>query len=102
MDCIFCAIVAGQIPTELIAYNDQAVAFRDIRPQAPVHLLVVPRQHTENIAELADVEVLNGMFALIRQVASEHTSGSFRLQFNTGADSGQTVFHTHAHLLAKA
>lgn len=102
MNCIFCEIVAGHIPTEVIASNDQAIAFRDIRPQAPVHLLVVPRQHTTNIAELTDPEVLLAIFELIRDVAAAHTSGSFRLQFNTGADSGQTVFHTHAHLLAKA
>ena len=102
MDCIFCEIVAGRIATELIASNEHAVAFKDIRPQAPVHLLVVPKQHTANIAELTTPEVLLGTFELIREVAAQHTSGSFRLQFNTGADSGQTVFHTHAHLLAKA
>jgi histidine triad (HIT) family protein len=102
LDCIFCEIVAGRISTDLIASNDHAVAFKDIRPQAPVHLLIVPKQHTQNIAELTDSEVLMGLFELIRETAAKHTSGSFRLQFNTGADSGQTVFHTHAHLLAKA
>lgn len=102
LSCIFCEIVAGRIPTELIASNEHAVAFRDIRPQAPVHLLVVPREHTENIAEVTDTAALAGIFDLVRVLAAEQTSGSFRLQFNTGADSGQTVFHTHAHLIAKA
>ena len=101
LDCIFCEIVAGRIATELVASNQHAVAFRDIRPQAPVHLLIVPRQHTTNVSELVNPEVLLGLFDLVREVAETHTAGSFRLQFNTGAESGQTVFHTHAHVLAK-
>lgn len=102
MNCIFCEIVAGHVPTELVASNELAVAFRDIRPQAPIHLLIVPREHSANIAEVTDTGVLAAIFELVRELANSYTSGSFRLQFNTGADSGQTVFHTHAHLLAKA
>lgn len=101
MDCIFCKIVAGEFGTELLGENEFAVAFKDINPQAKVHILVVPRQHTPNVSKLDTPEVLEGLFALIRQVASEFTDGQFRLQFNTGEREGQSVFHTHAHVLSQ-
>ena len=100
MDCIFCKIVAGEFGTEFVAQNDQAVAFRDINPLAKVHILVVPRQHTPNIAAVTDSTELVGMFELIREVAEGFTDGQFRLQFNSGEKEGQTVFHTHAHVLS--
>lgn len=100
MDCIFCKIIAGEFGTELVGQNEHAVAFKDINPQAKVHLLVVPRQHTENISKLEDQAVLTGLFELIREVAKEQTDGQFRLQFNTGSREGQSVFHTHAHILS--
>ena len=99
-NCIFCKIIAGEFGTELVAENQWAVAFRDINPQARVHILVVPRQHTKNIAQLKDVTVLEGLFALIREVSAGQTDGQFRLQFNTGELEGQSVFHTHAHILS--
>ena len=101
MDCVFCKIVAGEFGTELLGENEHAVAFRDINPQAKVHILVVPKQHTTNISQLDEVKVLEGLFELIRQVASEQTDGQFRLQFNTGEREGQSVFHTHAHILSQ-
>lgn len=101
MDCIFCKIVAGEVATQLLLENDHAVAFRDINPQAVVHILVVPRKHTANISQLADEIVLAGVFDLIREVAAAHTDGEFRLQFNTGPREGQSVFHTHAHILSQ-
>lgn len=100
MDCIFCKIVAGEFATEFVAQNDQAVAFRDINPLAKVHILVVPRQHTPNIAAVIDSTELAGIFELIREVAEGFTDGQFRLQFNSGEKEGQTVFHTHAHVLS--
>lgn len=100
MDCIFCKIIAGELATEFLAENDHAVAFRDIVPSAPVHILVVPKQHSKNIAELTDVATQTGLFDLVRQVAIEQTDGQFRLQFNTGEREGQSVFHTHAHVLS--
>ena len=100
MDCIFCKIVAGEFGTEFVAQNDQAVAFPDINPLAKVHILVVPRQHTPNIAAVTDSTELVGMFELIREVAEGFTDGQFRLQFNSGEKEGQTVFHTHAHVLS--
>ena len=99
-NCIFCKIVAGEFGTELLAENEHAVAFRDINPQAKVHILVVPRQHTPNIANLVDSRILDGLFSLIREVAAARTDGQFRLQFNTGEREGQSVFHTHAHILS--
>lgn len=100
MDCIFCNIVAGKFGTEMLAENETAVAFKDINPLAKVHILVVPRQHSANISELTDGEELNGLFELIREVSQKHTDGQFRLQFNSGEKEGQTVFHTHAHILS--
>ena len=101
MDCIFCKIVAGEFGTELLGENEHAIAFRDINPQAKVHVLVVPKHHTPNIANLTDDTVLTSLFELIRQVAKEQTDGQFRLQFNTGEREGQSVFHTHAHILSQ-
>ena len=100
MDCIFCKIIKGEFGTELMGENDHAVAFRDINPQAKVHILVVPKEHTQNIAELESSATLAGLFELIREVADQHTDGQFRLQFNTGSREGQSVFHTHAHVLS--
>lgn len=100
MDCIFCKIVSGEFGTEFVAQNEHAVAFLDINPQAKVHVLVVPRNHTPNVSELEDPQVLLGLFELIREVAKTKTDGQFRLQFNTGSREGQSVFHTHAHVLS--
>jgi histidine triad (HIT) family protein len=100
LDCIFCKIIQGEFGTEFVAENEHAVAFRDINPQAKVHILVVPREHTQNIAELESTATLAGLFELIREVANEQTDGQFRLQFNSGSREGQSVFHTHAHVLS--
>jgi histidine triad (HIT) family protein len=100
MDCIFCKIAGGQLPTELVAQNQHAVAFLDINPQAPVHILCVPRVHRSDVSELSSDDELVGLFSLIRQVAQEQTDGQFRLQFNTGEREGQSVFHVHAHVLS--
>ena len=100
MDCIFCKIVSGEFGTEFVAQNEHAVAFLDINPQAKVHILVVPRNHTPNVSELENPQVLLGLFELIREVAKTKTDGQFRLQFNTGSREGQSVFHTHAHVLS--
>lgn len=100
MDCIFCKIVSGAFGTELIAQNEHAVAFRDINPQAKVHILCVPRNHVSDISQLEDSSALVGLFDLVRQVAADKTDGQFRLQFNTGEREGQSVFHVHAHILS--
>ena len=100
---IFERIVAREIPADIVFENERVIAFRDIAPQAPVHLLVVPKTaQFENVAQLAagDPELLAEIVAIAAQLATEHANGDFRLVFNSGASAGQTVFHVHAHLLS--
>ena len=100
---IFSRIVAREIPATIVAETDTLIAFEDIAPQAPVHLLVVPKtERYRNVTELAagDPALMAEMVALAQQLASERTNGDFRLVFNTGPSAGQTVFHVHAHVLA--
>jgi histidine triad (HIT) family protein len=100
---IFTRIINREIPADIVFDDDQVVAFRDINPQAPVHLLVVPKTpNYENVHELAaaDPGLLAHMVAVAKQLASEHSDGQFRLVFNSGERAGQTVFHVHAHVLA--
>lgn len=101
-DCLFCEIVSGQIPTELVAESDSAVAFKDINPKAPVHVLVVPRTHHADVSALAGAapEVLADVIGLADQVASDLADGQYRLICNVGPKAGQTIFHAHAHVLA--
>ena len=100
-DCLFCKIVAGEIPATIVATTDQAVAFKDINPQAPLHVLVVPRAHHGDIAQLAaaDPDLLAGVVALADEIASEQADGQFRLIFNSGPRAGQSVFHVHGHVI---
>jgi histidine triad (HIT) family protein len=100
--CLFCQIVAGQVPADLVAENDDAVAFGDIAPKAPVHILVVPRGHHRDVGELAgaDPEGLAAVVRMAARVAGEHAEGGYRLVFNTGPQGGQTVGHVHGHVLA--
>jgi histidine triad (HIT) family protein len=102
-DCLFCAIADGQVPATLVLESDRALAFRDINPQAPVHVLVIPRQHHQNVAALAKAGdgLLDDVIALAHEVAlAEGVADSgYRVVFNTGPDAGQTVHHVHAHVL---
>jgi histidine triad (HIT) family protein len=100
-DCLFCRIVAGDVPAEVVARTDRAVAFRDVAPQAPTHVLVVPRDHHENAAALAaqDPEALVAVVELAARVAREEDLPDYRVVFNTGAGAGQSVFHAHLHVL---
>lgn len=101
--CIFCKIVSGDIPVELVAQNEYAVAFRDIEPKAPVHILVVPRTHVAGFHEIASLptETVKGMLDLIAEVASGQgiAERGYRAITNVGPDAGQTVFHLHWHVL---
>jgi histidine triad (HIT) family protein len=101
-DCIFCKIVAGEIPGEIVHTTERTVAFRDLNPQAPLHVLVVPRDHFANAAELAagDPAASAELLSSAAAVAIAEGYDDYRLVFNTGASVGQTVFHTHVHLLA--
>ncbi|MGN6474240.1 MAG: histidine triad nucleotide-binding protein [Mycobacteriales bacterium] len=102
-DCLFCKIVAGEIPAEIVAESDTAIAFRDVAPQAPTHVLVIPRDHYRNVAEVAaagDVDVAD-LFRLAAEVASVEgvADTGYRMVANTGAAAHQTVFHAHVHVL---
>ena len=102
--CLFCRIVAGEIPVTKVHETADTVAFRDINPQAPVHVLVIPRAHHADVSALGTADpALAGRF--LRDVAAvaeaEGVAAGYRLVFNTGADAGQTVFHVHGHVLGK-
>lgn len=102
-DTIFGKIAAKEIPVEILAETDRVIAFPDISPQAPVHLLVIPKTNAyENVTELAagDPELLAEMVAVAKQLAVKFSNGDYRLIFNNGASVGQTVPHVHAHVLA--
>ena len=102
-DCLFCRIAADDTPADVVAANDHAVAFRDISPVAPTHVLVIPRAHHANLGEVAadEPETLVEMVRLARSVAeADGVAGDgYRLVANTGAAAHQTVFHAHLHLL---
>ncbi|MCP2165177.1 histidine triad nucleotide-binding protein [Goodfellowiella coeruleoviolacea] len=102
-DCLFCRIVAGEIPATVVAETDTTVAFRDINPHAPTHVLVVPREHHQDAVELAEQSpgVLADLFTAAGRIAAAEgiAADGYRLLFNTGADAGQTVPHAHLHLL---
>jgi histidine triad (HIT) family protein len=100
---IFTRIINREIPAEIVYENDRIIAIRDIAPQAPVHLLVIPKtEQYRDVTELAAGEpaLLAEMVEVANTLALEHADGDFRLVFNTGAGGGQTVFHVHAHVLA--
>lgn len=100
-DCLFCKFIAKQIPVDLVAENDGAIAFNDINPQAPVHVLVIPKLHVSDLSELSEHSTdLTSVIQLAAQVAEElKLSAGYRFVFNTGAQAGQSVFHAHGHLL---
>ncbi|MCE1253286.1 MAG: histidine triad nucleotide-binding protein [Anaerolineae bacterium] len=102
-NCIFCSIISEKIPAQIVYTDEQVVAFKDIHPAAPVHILVIPRRHIEsvNVVQAQDETLLGHMVnvagIIARQQGLEHKG--YRLVINTGPDSGQTVFHIHLHIL---
>jgi histidine triad (HIT) family protein len=100
-DCIFCKIVAGEIPATLVKRTDRLVAFRDVSPQAPVHVLVIPTEHVASLAEVQDGRLLGEMLMFARDIARDEqiATDGYRVVLNTNRDGGQTVFHLHLHLL---
>jgi histidine triad (HIT) family protein len=102
-DCLFCKIVAGEIPATIVSQNDHVVAFKDITPQAPTHVLVVPRRHIATLNDLASADdgLVGEMVRVAAGIARDagHAEHGYRTVFNTNADAGQTVFHIHLHLL---
>lgn len=100
-DCLFCRIAAGEIPARIVHQDSDVVAFHDISPQAPTHLLVIPRRHVESLsaARTEDRELLGRLLATAAEIAGAAKLDSWRLVANTGADAGQSVFHLHLHVL---
>ncbi|MEV4557278.1 histidine triad nucleotide-binding protein [Kitasatospora sp. NPDC049285] len=100
-DCLFCKIAAGEIPAKVVRETERTLAFRDINPQAPTHVLVIPRVHYPNAAELAAAEPLIAAELLTEaaEVAALEGIDAYRLIFNTGSDAGQTIFHAHVHVI---
>jgi histidine triad (HIT) family protein len=100
-DCLFCRIIAGEIPSTMVTETETVVAFRDIAPEAPTHVLVVPREHLADVSDVAAAspQLLADMIAVAQRVADDECGGQFRLVFNVGPQAGQTVFHAHAHVL---
>ncbi|MER6342945.1 histidine triad nucleotide-binding protein [Streptomyces sp. NPDC001595] len=100
-DCLFCKIVAGQIPATIVRETETTVAFRDINPQAPTHVLVIPKEHWPSAAELAVAapQLAADVLRETQAVADDDKLDSYRIVFNTGSGAGQTVFHAHAHVL---
>ncbi len=99
-DCLFCRIIAGEIPGQPVLEGERYYAFRDINPQAPTHVLVVSKTHTPTLADTFDGAVLVDVLGGVRDVAKALGLADFRTVINNGPGSGQTVFHLHAHLLA--
>jgi histidine triad (HIT) family protein len=102
-DCLFCAIAVGDIPADLVHTDDEIVAFRDITPQAPVHVLVIPREHHANAAALADADagLAGRLLAVAGRIAEQEgiADSGYRLVTNTGEGAGQSVPHVHVHVL---
>ena len=102
MDCLFCKIIAGDIPSTKVSEDEFVYAFRDINPQAPTHILVIPKMHIASVAELTgeNSNVVAHIFEVIPKIAeAEGLTGGYRVVSNCGADAGQTVFHLHFHIL---
>ena len=100
-DCIFCKIVAGKIPAKKVGENEGAIAFPDINPGMPVHILVIPKKHVPSLDEVGDGSVMAPVFALAAQVARDNglDKRGWRAVINTGRDAHQVVFHIHLHVL---
>ena len=102
MDCLFCKIIAGDIPSAKVYEDELVYAFRDINPQAPTHILVIPKAHIASVAEISgeNSALVAHIFEVIPQIAqAEGLTGGYRVVSNCGADAGQTVHHLHFHIL---
>ncbi len=102
-NCLFCKILAGDIPAEIVYESDSAIAFRDINPQAPTHVVIIPRKHIATINDIdpIDQQVVGSLFTAAREIAEQegHADAGYRVAMNCNESAGQTVFHIHLHLL---
>jgi histidine triad (HIT) family protein len=103
-DCIFCRIAAGEVPAQVVREDEDTIAFRDLDPKAPLHVLVIPRRHIASVNDVqpADREVMGALFVAARDVAAAEgvADDGYRVVMNTGAAAGQSVHHVHLHVLA--
>lgn len=100
-DCLFCRIVNGDIPAARVAENEHCLAFRDISPKAPTHLLVIPKVHVESLNQVGSAALAGEVLLMAAAVANSEgiAQSGYRVVFNTNADGGQTVYHLHAHVM---
>jgi len=100
--CVFCKIIKGEIPAQIVFENDNVIAFNDVAPQAPTHIVVVPKEHVKNATEVIDSRLWSGFMDVVIQVVSklDLDKQGYRLVINTGEHGGQTVPHLHLHILA--
>ena len=100
-ECLFCRIVRREIPATVVAETDECVAFRDINPQAPIHVVIVPKVHVASLNEATDAATIGGLALLAADIAKREgiAESGYRTVINTNADAGQTVFHVHLHLI---
>ncbi|HMC55850.1 MAG TPA: histidine triad nucleotide-binding protein [Gemmatimonadaceae bacterium] len=100
-DCLFCRIVRKEIPAQIVAEDDHCLAFRDINPQAPTHMLIIPREHIASLNDADDAAMIGRLhlFAVRLAMSEGLAARGYRTVINTNADAGQTVFHVHLHLL---
>jgi histidine triad (HIT) family protein len=102
-DCLFCKILSGDIPADIVYESDAAIAFRDINPQAPTHVLVIPRKHIATINDLdeSDKDIVGGLYMAAKEIALQEgmAEDGYRAVMNCNAGAGQTVFHIHLHVL---
>lgn len=105
-DCVFCKIISGELPGTVIYRDQQATAFRDLNPAAPIHILIVPNKHIDSVNLLADEDeqLMGHLFITAKQIAAQEgiAENGYRLMINTNAHGGQTIFHLHLHLLGGA
>lgn len=99
-DCLFCKIIAGDIPAKIVHQDDKITAFTDINPQAPTHILVIPNTHVASISRTEDATLFGDVLAGLRDIAAKLNLDNYRVAINNGAGAGQSVFHLHAHLLS--
>jgi len=99
--CLFCRIVRGEIPAKIVRQDEHTVAFRDIDPKAPTHILVIPTEHVASLSDTRDPELVGRVLLAAAEIAAAEgiTPGGYRTVINSGADAGQTVHHLHVHLL---